>query len=164
MEKSDNISISFLLALILFLIVPKIAHSRDAEVGGAVPEMVMGEYNPEDWRGKPHIVNFFASWCVPCKGEHPYLMEMFGQGLKIVGVAYKDRSYKAQGYLEKEGSPYALLAFDQKGKGGAVWGTTGVPETFVIDSGGLIRFHQVGPLTEELVKNEIMPLWKSIEH
>jgi cytochrome c biogenesis protein CcmG/thiol:disulfide interchange protein DsbE len=104
------------------------------------------------------VVNFFASWCAPCKAEHPYLMRLYkDHNATIVGVSFKDDKVKSQAMLKQLGNPYMLTLLDEKGMAGLSWGLTGVPETYVVDPEGIIRFHQAGPLTESAVQ-EIVKL------
>lgn len=114
-------------------------------------------------RGKPAVVNFFASWCVPCVAEHPQLMQLALQGdAAIFGVSYKDKTDAARGWLEKHGNPYRAVGHDLAGRMAIDWGVYGVPETYVIDAGGVIRYRHVGPLTAEDVEKTILPLLKDL--
>ncbi len=108
--------------------------------------------------GRPILVNFFASWCVPCRIEHPQLMAMTGAGIAIWGIAYKDQAADAAKLLGEEGNPYARLARDENGRVSIDWGLYGVPETFLIDRAGIIRGHWAGPLAPETVRDEVSPL------
>lgn len=105
---------------------------------------------PVQLRGRPTLVNYWASWCAGCQVEHPLLMQIANQGrAQIVGIAYKDEPAAARGWLDRNGNPYAVVALDREGKAGLDWGVYGVPETFVIDSSGVIVHKQIGPMTEE---------------
>jgi cytochrome c biogenesis protein CcmG/thiol:disulfide interchange protein DsbE len=108
--------------------------------------------------GRPVLVNFFASWCVPCRIEHPSLMALAKSGVPIWGIAYKDRSADAAKLLDEDGNPYARLARDESGRVSIDWGLYGVPETFLIDRGGIVRGHWAGPLSEDTVRDEVSPL------
>ena len=116
----------------------------------------------DQWQGRAYIVNFFASWCVPCQAEHDHLMRLAQTAIPIIGIAFKDRPDAVQRFMSKNGSPFSLIALDNKGQTGIDWGITGVPETFVIDKNGVIRFHQAGPLTDAIIYDEILPLWRSL--
>ena len=110
-----------------------------------------------DYAGRPHLINLFASWCVPCRAEHPLLMQLQAQGVVIVGVAYKDEARDAAAFLRQMGDPYAAAGLDPDGALGLELGVTGVPETLVIGADGRVRANHRGPLTEEIVANLILP-------
>jgi cytochrome c biogenesis protein CcmG/thiol:disulfide interchange protein DsbE len=107
---------------------------------------------------RPLLVNFFASWCVPCLIEHPHLMRLAAEGVPIMGIAYKDKPADALGFLRKHGTPYQRIGLDLPGRIGIEWGLYGVPETYLIDRGGIIRWRYAGPLTDEVVKADLAPL------
>jgi cytochrome c biogenesis protein CcmG/thiol:disulfide interchange protein DsbE len=112
-----------------------------------------------DLGGKPMLVNFFASWCIPCRVEHPFLMELTKNAeVTIIGIAYKDKPEAAKAFLQELGNPYDRIGQDADGRVAIDFGVYGVPETFLIDAGGIIRFRQPGPLTPDVVKDEVMPL------
>lgn len=111
----------------------------------------------EERSGRAYVVNLFASWCTPCRAEHPQLMALRRQGVDIVGIAYKDRPEAAAAFLAELGNPFADVALDPEGRLGLDIGVTGVPETFVIGPDGVIRAAYRGPLTEEAVRDEILP-------
>ena len=94
------------------------------------------------------LVNFFASWCAPCEIEQPVLMSLRGQGVRIVGVAYKDAPPNTQAMLARLGDPFALTVVDRDGRAGVEFGVTGVPETFVIGRDGQVLAKHTGPLGE----------------
>lgn len=104
----------------------------------------------------PILVNFFASWCAPCEVEHPQLMALKAQGVKVVGVAYKDAPANTQAFLTRLGDPFAERLVDRDGRAGLEFGVTGVPETYLVGSDGVILAKHTGPLTpdaaEELLK------------
>ncbi|MFC7475662.1 DsbE family thiol:disulfide interchange protein [Dankookia sp. GCM10030260] len=108
----------------------------------------------------PVLVNFFASWCVPCVIEHPQLMKLAKQGVPVLGVAYKDKPADALAFLKKHGTPYARLGTDLPGRVAIDWGLYGVPETYLIDKTGVIRWRWAGPLTEDTLAQELLPLLK----
>jgi cytochrome c biogenesis protein CcmG/thiol:disulfide interchange protein DsbE len=116
------------------------------------------------WRGRPYIVNFFASWCTDCRDEHEELMTLQASHMPMIGVVFKDKPAKVTAYLDQSGNPYAAVAQDDDGRAGIDWGLTGVPETFVIDARGVIRWHHIGSLTDQIVTDELMPVWENIEH
>ena len=126
-------------------------------VGQSAPMAVIDGYNPVAWRGKIHAVNFFASWCVPCRAEHEVIKDL-ASVMPVVGIAYRDKPEVTQKFLDDLGNHYVLVASDVVGRNALDWGLTGVPETYVIDAAGVIRFHLSGPLTPEIVEREIKPL------
>lgn len=108
--------------------------------------------------GRPHLVNFFASWCAGCQVEHPFLMQLAArQAVPIVGIDYKDAPDDARQWLAGRGNPYAPLLVDLDGRTGIDWGVYGVPETFLVDARGVIVYKQVGALTPEAWTAEIQP-------
>ncbi|MGZ5085086.1 MAG: DsbE family thiol:disulfide interchange protein [Usitatibacter sp.] len=120
-------------------------------------------FSPADMKGKVWMLNVWASWCVSCRVEHPLLVDMSRRGLvPIVGLDYKDQRDDGMKWLAKFGNPYALSAFDGDGAVGIDFGVYGVPETFVIDKEGVIRYKQVGPITPEALEKKIVPLLKSL--
>ncbi len=117
------------------------------------PEIVLttldqSEFRLADELGKPVIVNLWATWCLPCKLEHPYLMEMSKQ-VSIVGIAYKDDPDAIQTMLEVDGNPFSVVALDNDGMAGLDLGVNAVPETFLIDGDGMIVRQHRGPLSRE---------------
>lgn len=120
-------------------------------------------FTPDDMKGKVWMLNVWASWCVSCRVEHPLLVEMSRQGVvPIVGLNYKDTRDEGIQWLAKFGNPYALSAYDVDGKVGIDYGVYGVPETFVIDRQGVIRYKQIGPITPEALEEKILPLLKRL--
>jgi cytochrome c biogenesis protein CcmG, thiol:disulfide interchange protein DsbE len=111
-----------------------------------------------DLKGKVTLVNVFASWCVPCKEEHPLLMGLAKDGVVLYGIDYKDKPEAARQLLAAMGNPYDRVGADSDGSTGIDWGVYGVPETYVVDSTGTIRYKQVGPLNREVIDNAILPL------
>lgn len=162
--------------LVLILIVGLHHSGGDASkfaqhVGDPVPVTdlpILGEsgsrFKTSAWRGRPYIVNFFASWCADCRLEHEELMTLASQNLPMIGVIFKDKPSKATAYLKQSGNPFNAVAQDDDGRAGIDWGLTGVPETFVIDQQGTIRWHHIGGLTDQVVTNELMPVWEEIAH
>ncbi|MBL8289464.1 MAG: DsbE family thiol:disulfide interchange protein [Rubrivivax sp.] len=118
----------------------------------------------EDFAGKVWILNVWASWCGPCRDEHP-LWVAFARRSKVplVGLNYKDKRAAAQPWLAQLGDPYAMSLFDADGKVAIDWGVYGVPETFIIDRQGIVRLKHVGPITAELLRDKIEPLLKKID-
>jgi cytochrome c biogenesis protein CcmG, thiol:disulfide interchange protein DsbE len=108
-------------------------------------------------KGQVWVLNVFASWCTPCLAEHPYVTQLSKQGVKVVGLNYKDKAADATNWLRKHGDPYAAIVVDADGRAGIDWGVYGVPETFVIDKQGVIRHKQIGPITPQALREEILP-------
>ena len=106
--------------------------------------------------GRPVLLNFFASWCVPCVVEHPELMKLSATGLPIWGIAYKDTVSAASSFLSVHGNPFARLARDA-GSAAIDFGVYGVPESYLVDKMGVIRWHIAGPLTPEVVAEGLQP-------
>jgi cytochrome c biogenesis protein CcmG, thiol:disulfide interchange protein DsbE len=103
------------------------------------------------------LVNFWASWCAPCRVEHPHLVEIAESGVPVIGVNYKDRPENARAFLRELGDPYAAIGADDTGRTGIDWGLYGVPETFVIDGAGRIALRHAGPITPEIFASRILP-------
>ncbi len=103
------------------------------------------------------LVNFWASWCAPCRAEHPVLADLAGEGAVIYGVNYKDTPAKALGFLAELGNPFAAMGADESGRMGLNWGLYGVPETFVIDGQGRVVLRHAGPVTRAVLEQVIRP-------
>jgi cytochrome c biogenesis protein CcmG/thiol:disulfide interchange protein DsbE len=105
------------------------------------------------------LVNVFASWCIPCRAEHPILMRLGKElGVTLYGISYKDKAEDSVRYLHELGNPYQALGDDADGRVGIDWGVYGVPETFIVDRDGRIRHKQVGPITPQDLQQVILPL------
>ena len=110
------------------------------------------------------MLNVWASWCVACKVEHPLLVDLSrAKVVPVIGLDYKDQRMDALTFLKRNGDPYNLSAFDADGRVGIDYGVYGVPETYVIDRAGVIRFKQIGPVTAELLKAKILPMIAELE-
>ncbi|MEO7729191.1 MAG: DsbE family thiol:disulfide interchange protein [Burkholderiales bacterium] len=113
----------------------------------------------QDMLGKVWLLNVWASWCVSCREEHPVLVELSKRDVvPIYGLNYKDKRDDALAWLKQFGNPYTQSIVDGDGRVGIDYGVYGVPETFVIDKAGVIRYKQIGPITPEALKNKILPL------
>jgi len=108
--------------------------------------------------GRVWLLNVWASWCAACLDEHPLMNQLARAGLPIVGLNYKDDGDDATAWLARFGNPYAHTPVDRDGRIGLEFGVYGVPETYLIDAGGVIRFKRIGPLTVEVVRRELLPL------
>ena len=107
--------------------------------------------------GEVTLVNYWASWCAPCRVEHPNLEELAESGITIYGVNYKDKPGNALGFLEELGNPYAAMGADAQGRMALDWGVYGVPETYVIDGDGQIVLRFAGPITDRVMENTLLP-------
>lgn len=109
--------------------------------------------------GKVTVLNVFASWCAPCREEHPVLLGLAGdKRFALWGLNYKDQPADARRFLGELGNPFSAIGVDAAGRAAIEWGVYGVPETFVIGRDGTILFKHVGPLTEESVRTQLMPV------
>ena len=165
----------FLVPLLLFVILVgflAVGLSRDPQ---AIPSPLIGKqapafevpqladpkkmFSPESMKGQAWILNVWASWCVACREEHPVLVELGKlQVAPIIGLDYKDKREDAMTMLSLQGNPYLLSAFDTNGRVGIDYGVYGVPETYVIDKAGMIRFKHIGPITMAVLNQKILPL------
>ena len=120
-------------------------------------------FAPADMKGKVWLLNVWASWCVSCRVEHPLLVEMSrSKVVPIVGLNYKDKRDDGLQWLGKFGNPYVLSAFDSEGRVGIDYGVYGVPETCVIDTQGVSRYKQIGPVTPVALEKTILPLIRKL--
>jgi cytochrome c biogenesis protein CcmG/thiol:disulfide interchange protein DsbE len=109
------------------------------------------------------LFNVWASWCVACRQEHPFLMELARSGdIPIYGLNYKDERQDAIAWLKRHGNPYRASGFDHEGRVGIDWGVYGVPETFVVDAQGLIRYKHLGPLTPQVWREKLEPVIRQL--
>ena len=122
------------------------------------------QFAPEDMKGKVWLFNVWASWCVACRQEHPVLMEFArAKVAPLVGLDYKDQRKDALGVLKRSGNPYDVIAFDADGRVGIDYGVYGVPESYVIDKAGVIRYKHIGPITMEAMEKTIIPLIQKLQ-
>ena len=153
------------LALFLGLAAIFLAQLRSGRDSQALPSALIGQpapvtslpslevlapvpgIEPEDFKGKVTVLNVFASWCVPCRDEHPVLLNLANdKRFQLIGMNYKDKPEQAAAFLGELGNPYAKVGADVSGRAGIDWGVYGVPETYVIGPDGVIRYKHVGPL------------------
>lgn len=121
-------------------------------------------FNPQSLQGQVWLLNVWASWCAPCRQELPILVQLSRQDqLPIYGLNYKDEPHKAQALLRVAGNPYVASAIDANGRVGMDFGIHAVPETFVIDRQGLVRYRHLGPVTSEVWDQKIMPVVRALQ-
>jgi cytochrome c biogenesis protein CcmG, thiol:disulfide interchange protein DsbE len=140
-------------------------------IGKPAPEFTLPKlsdpsksFSPADMKGQVWLLNVWASWCVACKQEHPVLMELAKMNLvPIVGLDYKDQRDPALEFLRRGGDPYLLSAVDESGRVGIDYGVYGVPETFLIDKEGVIRYKHIGPITPQSLRETILPLVEQLK-
>jgi cytochrome c biogenesis protein CcmG/thiol:disulfide interchange protein DsbE len=116
-------------------------------------------FTPSEMRGKVWLLNVWASWCVSCRDEHPMLLALAKRGvLPILGLNYKDKGDEAIAWLKQFGNPYDFSVVDADGRIGIDYGVYGVPETYLIDANGVIRYKQIGPVTAAILEHKILPM------
>lgn len=120
------------------------------------------QFSTEDMKGQVWLLNAWASWCAACREEHPLLVQMHKFGIPLYGLAYKDTEEDALKVLEAMGNPYIITADDADGRIGIDYGVYGVPETYLIDKQGIIRYKQIGPITPKDLEEKIIPLLKEL--
>ncbi|MFM2396920.1 MAG: thiol:disulfide interchange protein [Pseudomonadota bacterium] len=121
-------------------------------------------FGTDDMKGKVWLLNVWASWCVSCREEHPLLVDLSRQNIvPVIGLDYKDKPVDALTMLNKAGDPYTLSVSDAEGRIGIDYGVYGVPETYVIDKQGVIRYKQIGPITHQALRDKILPLIAELE-
>ena len=148
-----------LVALIVGALVWRLAHPPDTNVESRMVDKPVPQFaaagavsgapgltSADLADGKPKLVNFFASWCVPCVGEAPVLTELKQKGVPIVGIAVRDRSDELQQFLAANGDPFDRIGADPQSRVQLAFGSAGVPETFVVDGRGIIRMQHIGPI------------------
>ncbi len=173
MKKKALIPLALFLVLAVFL---AIGLTRDPRV---VPSPLIGKDAPQftapilaapektfalrDMRGKVWLLNVWASWCTACLQEHPVLVDYAKRkDIPLIGLAYKDKPADSIKWLQRKGDPYDFTVIDHDGRIGIDFGVYGVPETFLIDQAGKIRFKQIGPVTVEALEKQILPLIREL--
>lgn len=140
-------------------------------IGKPVPDFALTQlHDPSkllgsiDMKGQVWLLNIWASWCAPCRQEHPLLIELAKAGITpIIGLQYKDDPETGKAWLARNGNPYVTSVADRDGRVGLDFGVYGVPETFVIDKKGLIRYKQIGPITPDVLDKTIVPLIRELQ-
>jgi cytochrome c biogenesis protein CcmG, thiol:disulfide interchange protein DsbE len=167
----------YLLPVLAFLAIAAIAlvALRPGRDPSLVPSVMVGKAVPAfdlppltagapglkntDLKGHLRLINFFASWCVPCRAEHPLLLDLAkDKRIELDGIAWKNKPDDATNFLIDLGNPFALTVADESGRTGIDFGVYGVPESYLIDQNGNIRYRQVGPFTEDDVEKKLKPL------
>jgi cytochrome c biogenesis protein CcmG/thiol:disulfide interchange protein DsbE len=173
-------SLRFILPLVLFVVLVGFLWHGLSLNPREVPSPLIGKPAPgfelarldqpakalseKDLRGQVWLLNVWASWCVSCMDEHPVLVQFSRQNVvPIYGLNYKDKRDAALAWLEQHGNPYTLSLSDPDGRVGIDYGVYGVPETYVIDKAGVIRYKRIGPVTPEVLAEKILPLVKELQ-
>lgn len=170
----------FLIPLIVFLLMSiflAIGLTRDPHevpsplLGKPAPAFTLNrldqpqqQFGSEQFKGQVSLLNVWASWCNACRQEHKTLLSLAARNsVPLYGLNYKDEREAGLGWLQRLGNPYLLSVSDLDGKVGMNWGVYGVPETFVIDKKGIIRYKQIGPVTEEVLEGVLLPLIRQLQ-
>ena len=117
------------------------------------------QFSTQDMKGKVWLLNVWASWCVSCREEHPVLVDLARQNIvPVYGLDYKDKREDGEAWVARGGDPYVLSISDTEGRVGIDYGVYGVPETYLIDKQGIIQYKEIGPITQQKLKDKILPL------
>lgn len=157
-----------LAGFVAFVAVGNLREDRDAlpsaRAGQAAPTVALQEMSGRTLftdsmirEGEVTLVNFWASWCPPCRAEHPLLEDLSAEGVTVLGVNYRDQPDRADAFLEELGDPYRAVGADPRARMGLDWGVVGLPETFVVDGRGNVVLRYAGPITAEIVESRIRP-------
>ena len=172
--KKALIPLGIFLVLVVFLAIGLTRDPREIPsplIGKAAPlfsapilQTPQQQFNSKDMLGKVWLLNTWASWCVACRQEHPILVEFAKtKSLPVIGLDYKDKDIDGLKWLDRLGNPYDLSVADRDGRIGIDFGVYGVPESFLIDKAGIIRYKQIGPITEEALRDKILPLVRELQ-
>lgn len=138
---------------------PSAMVGREAPAVAVEPLAFLDTFDDADLRnGELKLVNFWASWCAPCRAEHPTLMQLQDEGIEIFGVNYKDNPANGAEFLEELGNPFAKGGADPNGRMALNWGVYGVPETYLIDGDGKVLLRIAGPLVQRELTNRLRPI------
>jgi cytochrome c biogenesis protein CcmG/thiol:disulfide interchange protein DsbE len=168
------IPLALFLVLVVFLYVGLSRDPREVPsplINKPAPEFRLNELHAPgkltgtaDMKGQVWLLNVWASWCVSCREEHPLLVELAkAKVVPVIGLNYKDKNDLGLAWLRQNGDPYNLSVVDADGRVGIDYGVYGVPETFVIDKNGVIRYKQIGPITAEALEKKILPLVRELQ-
>jgi cytochrome c biogenesis protein CcmG/thiol:disulfide interchange protein DsbE len=175
MNKKAAIPLVVFIVLVVFLAIGLTRNPREIPsplVGKPAPQFEAPRLQPvgapaftmKEMQGQVWLLNVWASWCVACRVEHPVLMDLARKGgVTLIGLDYKDQPADAVKWLQRFGDPYKFSATDVDGRIGIDFGVYGVPETFVIDKAGLIRYKHIGPVSQEDLDKKILPMIKQLE-
>jgi cytochrome c biogenesis protein CcmG/thiol:disulfide interchange protein DsbE len=174
MNKKLFIPLAIFVVLVGFLFVGLFLNPREVPsplIGKPAPQFTLNQLHQPgktlgtpDMKGQVWLLNVWASWCVSCREEHPLLVELGKAKLvPIIGLNYKDEPAAGMKWLAQNGDPYNLSVVDRDGAVGIDFGVYGVPETFVIDKQGTIRYKQIGPITVEALEKKIIPLVRELQ-
>lgn len=174
MQKKLLIPLGVFVVLVGFLLVGLSKDPREVPsplIGKPAPQFSLAQlHDPTkttstaDMKGQVWLLNVWASWCVSCREEHPLLVELSkAKVVPIIGLNYKDESRAGMQWLTQNGDPYNFSIVDRDGRVGIDWGVYGVPETFVVDKQGTIRYKQIGPITVEALETKIIPLVRELQ-
>jgi cytochrome c biogenesis protein CcmG/thiol:disulfide interchange protein DsbE len=178
-SRRPNRRLLFLVPLALFVMIAGFLAFGLTRDPGTLPSALIGKPVPQfelppldgrgetglssaDLEGGPMLVNMFASWCVPCRIEHPQLMRLKAMGVPIQGINYKDKPADASAFLADLGDPFNRVGSDRNGRVAIEWGVYGVPETYVIDRDGRIAYRHVGPIQPRDLDRTILPLLEKL--
>ncbi|MGH8105136.1 MAG: DsbE family thiol:disulfide interchange protein [Arenimonas sp.] len=162
------------LALLLFIGV----RMNSGKDNSAIPSPLIGKSAPQfalpvlntsgkivktdDLKGQAYLLNVWGSWCPECQVEHPVITKLAATGkIRVIGYNYKDETDAANAWLKQFGNPYDLILVDEPGRAALDWGIYGAPETFLVDADGIVRWKHVGPITPEVIEQEILPALES---
>jgi cytochrome c biogenesis protein CcmG/thiol:disulfide interchange protein DsbE len=179
MKKLVFVPLALFIVLVVFLLIGLRRDPREVPsplINKAAPAFQLPQlhdptktFSAQDMRGKVWLVNFWGTWCIACREEHPWLVDYAkANAVPIVGVDYKyssdtsDEGTAAVRWLAELGNPYSMTVYDADGRTSIDFGVYGAPETFLIDKQGVIRFKQIGPLTQEAWQEKVLPLVKQL--
>jgi cytochrome c biogenesis protein CcmG, thiol:disulfide interchange protein DsbE len=174
MNRKLLIPLAIFVVLVAFLLVGLSLNPREVPsplVGQPAPQFKLARLHqpesllgPTELKGQVWLLNVWASWCVSCRVEHPLLVELSKSKLvPLVGLNYKDKPDEGRAWLAQHGDPYDVSVVDRDGRVGIDWGVYGVPETFVVDKAGTIRYKHIGPVDAAALEKKILPLVRELQ-